>query len=430
MVTEALKAARDFIENDRQALAESLTVNGEIVFEDDIDRNAMAEYVKVLVVIDGAIEQALAAPVQGPVAAKKDAVFAASIEFIGTLTGMKPPPIEVAPPEVLKPFSDFTEKVCAIFATTSPAQAAPVQEPVEMSPEFTDTARDALLWVLWHHQGGSSQVGQPIRFALGMGAHERLSAKNIAEAKKWANKTGSITADFHTTPPAAPVQFNEELHQERERRQQLEAELMRMQGRELKLQMALNTPAQPAPVQEPEIDGATIAGMDASIGHLSALVDELRLLLGCAMDNFKMLHNAAKPDDGQDMDAIIPAIVFAKFVNQNAALRYAIKHSAHDGMITTPPAQPAVPLTDERVGRTDREIVDQTEELAGFLMRAFHRREKAGPLSTFRGTQDIRAQHCWQIACQIQEMLTDTDPMNAVANVDDEAAHGITKGQP
>ena len=55
-------------------------------------------------------------------AVKTDAVFAASIEFIGTLTGMKPPPIEIAPPEVLKPFNDFTEKVCAIFATTSPAQ--------------------------------------------------------------------------------------------------------------------------------------------------------------------------------------------------------------------------------------------------------------------------------------------------------------------
>jgi hypothetical protein len=94
-----------------------------------------------------------------------------------------------------------------------------------------------------------------------------------------------------------------------------------------------------------------------------------------------------------------------------------------------PAAQPDVPLTDEQVGRTDREIVDQTEELAGLLMQAFHRREKADPLSTFRGTQDIRAQHCWQIACQIQEMLTDTDPMNAVAEVDDEAAHGITKGQ-
>jgi hypothetical protein len=76
-------------------------------------------------------------------------------------------------------------------------------------------------------------------------------------------------------------------------------------------------------------------------------------------------------------------------------------------------------------GRTDLEIVDQTEELAGLLMRTFHRREKADPLSTFRGTQDIRASQCWQIACEIQEMLTDTDPMNAVAEVDDEAAHDI-----
>jgi hypothetical protein len=86
-------------------------------------------------------------------------------------------------------------------------------------------------------------------------------------------------------------------------------------------------------VQEPEIDGATMAGMDASIGHLSALVDELRLLLGCAMGNCNMLRNAAKPDDGPDMDAIIPAIVFANFVTQDAALRYAIKHSAHEPLL-------------------------------------------------------------------------------------------------
>jgi hypothetical protein len=58
--------------------------------------------------------------------------------------------------------------------------------------------------------------------------------------------TQPATEDSSATQPAPvrePVKFNEELHQERERRQQLEAELMRMQGRELKLQMALNTPA-------------------------------------------------------------------------------------------------------------------------------------------------------------------------------------------
>ena len=48
-------------------------------------------------------------------AATKDAVFQASIEFIGTLTGMTPPPIEIAPAETFKPFADFTNRVCEIF---------------------------------------------------------------------------------------------------------------------------------------------------------------------------------------------------------------------------------------------------------------------------------------------------------------------------
>jgi hypothetical protein len=67
----------------------------------------------------------------------------------------------------------------------------------EMSPEFTDTARAALLWVLWHHQGGSSPIGQPIRYALGMGAHEHLNSYQVSEAKRWAEMTGSTTEQFH-----------------------------------------------------------------------------------------------------------------------------------------------------------------------------------------------------------------------------------------
>lgn len=50
-------------------------------------------------------------------AQQEDAVFQASLDFIGTLTGLVPPPIEVAPPEVFKPFRDFTKKVCGIFTT-------------------------------------------------------------------------------------------------------------------------------------------------------------------------------------------------------------------------------------------------------------------------------------------------------------------------
>ena len=85
-------------------------------------------------------------PYQEPVAAaKKDAVFSASIEFIGILTGMKPPPIEIAPPEILKPFQDFTEKVCSIFAAPQPAQ----QEPVawgDLQKEAQQIVESKFLW--------------------------------------------------------------------------------------------------------------------------------------------------------------------------------------------------------------------------------------------------------------------------------------------
>lgn len=48
-------------------------------------------------------------------AATKDAIFQASIEFIGHLTGMTPPPIETAPAATFKPFKDFTDRICEIF---------------------------------------------------------------------------------------------------------------------------------------------------------------------------------------------------------------------------------------------------------------------------------------------------------------------------
>lgn len=90
-------------------------------------------------------------PEQEPVAAaKKDEVFAASIEFIGALTGTTPPPIETAPPEVFKPFRDFTENVCSIFATTPPKRQTLTQEQaMDLLPTNASMSRtDALLWVL------------------------------------------------------------------------------------------------------------------------------------------------------------------------------------------------------------------------------------------------------------------------------------------
>jgi len=83
--------------------------------------------------------------------------------------------------------------------------------PAEMSPDFTDTARAALLWVLWHHQGGSSPVGQPIRYALGMDAHEHLSKHQVQEAKRWAALTKSESNDFRQARTAPPEPVNARL---------------------------------------------------------------------------------------------------------------------------------------------------------------------------------------------------------------------------
>lgn len=73
---------------------------------------------------------------------RKDAVFSAALAFMGELTGMAPPPIEIAPPEVFKPFRDFTEKVCAIFDSALTAQALPAAEPVRWEYRWTNPSND------------------------------------------------------------------------------------------------------------------------------------------------------------------------------------------------------------------------------------------------------------------------------------------------
>lgn len=72
------------------------------------------EEIDALTVSIAALEADIAQPVN---AQKKDSVFQASIDFIGTLTGMMPPPIEIAPAETFKPFKEFTDKICEIFAS-------------------------------------------------------------------------------------------------------------------------------------------------------------------------------------------------------------------------------------------------------------------------------------------------------------------------
>lgn len=51
-------------------------------------------------------------------------------------------------------------------------------------PVTSREIRAMLLNVLWHHQGGSSLIGQPIRAMLGIGEHAHLNAEEVAEARR------------------------------------------------------------------------------------------------------------------------------------------------------------------------------------------------------------------------------------------------------
>jgi hypothetical protein len=137
------------------AVSKSITGLQSIISQDDLDKKAenarelglsYDDEPKIGCVNHDCDKCKAAQPaVREPVSAKKDAVFAASIEFIGTLTDMKPPPIESAPPEVFKPFRDFTDKVCAIFADQQP----------EVQQEAVPTV------YLYRQPDGSTQVMAP-----------------------------------------------------------------------------------------------------------------------------------------------------------------------------------------------------------------------------------------------------------------------------
>lgn len=68
--------------------------------------------------------------------------------------------------------------------------------------------------------------------------------------------------------------------------------------------------------------------------------------------------------------------------------------------------------------RSAQQIVDQTEELAALLMKEVYQRHGEG--IRFHESQNPRAQHVWRLACQIQELLTDTDPEDALMELEDE----------
>lgn len=84
--------------------------------------------------------------------------------------------------------------------------------------------------------------------------------------------------------------------------------------------------------RERDLGRVEIAGLNSSIGHLSALVDHQTNLLAQGMQVMKILHASATPDDSSDdMAAIIPGAAFARFVDDHARLM----HLIHIGPVGT-----------------------------------------------------------------------------------------------
>ena len=76
------------------------------------------------------------------------------------------------------------------------------QEPVAQQQPTSPDVRDALLFCLWHHQGGSSKIGQPIRHALGIGKYERMNDEQLEAAKR-------VQTALIPPPQRKPLTLNE-----------------------------------------------------------------------------------------------------------------------------------------------------------------------------------------------------------------------------
>lgn len=70
-------------------------------------------------------------------------------------------------------------------------------------------------------------------------------------------------------------------------------------------------------------------------------------------------------------------------------------------------------------GRTDREIVDQTEQLAKELMLWAFNLEPVNPDYLIRKAVNSRGRRSWEMACRAQLLLTDTDVSNALDGIED-----------
>jgi hypothetical protein len=173
-------------------LAESLTVNGEIVFEDDIDRNAMAEYVNVLVVIDGALR----------VAVRPDNHCEEHLDMVKE----RPAPVqEQRPYAYANPYdlsADTAFRWCEINEYTMPVYTTPAAQPAPVSNETMQKLREKLESPSYTHALAYQNIREALEIVMRWidDYCETGPENDFERVEKIAN------AALEVTPPAAPVQ--------------------------------------------------------------------------------------------------------------------------------------------------------------------------------------------------------------------------------
>jgi hypothetical protein len=202
----------------------------------------------------------------GGSAHERDALLRAAIDFIGTLTGMTPPPIEVAPPEVFALFRAFVDRVQAITALTTAAAVPPVEP------------------VAWRYV--PSKV---------WGDYEVTQDSNLANS---AREHGCVVEPLFTAPKAAPVSSDWDM------RGHLAASLTcwhRLTGQEAAELVALfqGHPAQTAPAAATHIQQPyTLAEIKAKIASNDYSAE---LLLQHAMLLLEKPAAVAGPSDAEPL---------------------------------------------------------------------------------------------------------------------------------
>ncbi|MEN5275795.1 hypothetical protein ABE527_02480 [Brucella sp. TWI432] len=68
--------------------------------------------------------------------------------------------------------------------------------------------------------------------------------------------------------------------------------------------------------------------------------------------------------------------------------------------------------------RTDQQIVDETNELARLCLRHIGTGYEVAEGHLFYEADDPRSKTAWNMACEIQQMMTKTDPNDAITNLD------------